>query len=242
MKKAVGLSLFVLVSLAGMTPFALQAWGDYRAYNVYVEGQCTVLSRGSYATAGSRASGDTRPAPIRKHPELEYKVNAAGAAYFTFGFDNMKGWMSDINEAYEFEVGRTYPCWYDPADPEKAILKRQVRPKFYLGALIPGFMLLISGSMLAGALRGERKREPSREIEMTAETRARVGLVLLLAYSIAALGGAWLIIKYKDDAWFLALLLVASVIGLVKRFIRFWRVRHLADPSAVLDEPVEEEE
>jgi hypothetical protein len=66
--------------------------------------------------------------------------------------------------------------------------------------------------------------------------------VLLLAYSIVALAGAWLILKYVNDAWFFALLLVASVVGLAKRFVKFWRVRHLADPSAVLDEPVEEEE
>lgn len=152
-RKAVGLSLFVVLSLGAFTPFAVQGWRDLRAFYVYEEGQCTVVSRGSYETLGNRPKGSTGPAPARRHPELMYKVSAAGASYFAFGFDNMRGRLSDFNEAYEFEIGKTYPCWYDPADPEKAILRRRVQPKFYAGAAIPTFMLLISGSMLRRELR-----------------------------------------------------------------------------------------
>ena len=71
----------------------------------------------------------------------------------------MRGRKSDMSEAEPFRVGQTYPCWYDPASPETAILKRELRPKFYAGALIPGFMLLVTGSLLLGTLREERERK-----------------------------------------------------------------------------------
>jgi hypothetical protein len=34
-----------------------------------------------------------------------------------------------------YEIGRTYPCWYDPADPSRAVLVRRVRPLYVLAVL-----------------------------------------------------------------------------------------------------------
>jgi hypothetical protein len=167
-----------------------------------------------------------------------YRVQAAGATYFTFGFDNMNGRLSDMSEAGQFRVGETYPCWYDPKNPESAIIKRTFRPIFYAGALIPGFMLLVSVGTLRAPSRAPRKRRrASGELkpDFTAAGRVKLGVVLLVVWIPIALGGAWLLLRSQHNLWFLSLALVLSVIGLVKRFILYWRCRHLADPRVEVD-------
>ncbi|MGZ5432950.1 MAG: DUF3592 domain-containing protein [Thermoanaerobaculia bacterium] len=237
MRKTKGLWLFVLVSLGCFTPFVIQGWRDVRAFYLYEEGRCTILNLGSYETLGNKARNSTSPAPRRRHPELMYRVDAAGAHFFTFGFDNMNGRLSDMSEATAFRVGETYPCWYDPKHPERAILKRTVRPIFYAGATIPAFMLLVSGAMLRARTRRHRMRVTHGVLEpdITSRGRIRVGIALLLIWPPVALFGAYQLFVWQDKLWFFSALLIASVVLVVKRFVLHWRTRHLADPRVELD-------
>ena len=240
-RKAVGLSLFVGLSLAGFTPFAIQAWRDVRAFYVFEEGRCTVVSRGSYTTLGNRASSTT-PAPQRRHPELMYKVDAAGAHYFAFGFDNMRGRLSSMSDAEPWQVGKTYPCWYDPANPETAILKREVRPKFYAAAAIPAFMLLVTVGMLRAELREKRKREQPPEVargelarDFTSESRVRTGIGCLAVYTPIALVGSWWLLKTDIGFWGFVLFLLAGEAAIIARLRYVIRMRHLGDPVVEID-------
>ena len=153
-RKRAFLVFVLLVCLAGFTPFLIQGWRDVRAFRVYEQGTCTVVSQGFYVTLGNKPKGSTSPAPQRRHPELMYRVHAAGATYFAYGFDNMKGRLATMSDAGEFQIGKTYPCWYDPANPEQAILVRKFQPKYYAAAAIPAFM----ASIIAMILVTQRRR------------------------------------------------------------------------------------
>ena len=58
-----------------------------------------------------------------------------------------------MGDAGAFNVGQSYPCWYDPADPQDAVLARQFRPLFYAAALVPLLFLVIGANFLVVALR-----------------------------------------------------------------------------------------
>jgi len=51
-----------------------------------------------------------------------------------------------------FDVGSTYPCWYDPADPATVVLVRHFHPIYYGIAVVPLLFLLIGGNFLWLAL------------------------------------------------------------------------------------------
>ncbi len=242
MSKRRGFLLFVLLaSLAGFTPFVLQGWRDVKAFRSYREGTCTIVARGFFVTTRGTPKGSTTPAMQDRHPELTYRVHAADGIYFAYGFDNMNGRLSDMNEAERFRVGETHPCWYDPKNPEHAILVRQFRPKYYALAAIPAFMTFIVASMLAAELRTTKKKqrvEPrygALKPDLTARSRIRVGVWILAVYTSIALGASYWLLQRETNFWFFILLLIAGEVGLIRRFLFFHRVRNVADPTAERD-------
>jgi hypothetical protein len=157
---------------------------------------------------------------------------------YAIGFDNMNGRLSDESEAGNFRVGDAYPCWFDPNDPENAILVRRFRPRYYAAAAIPAFMTLITTSMLLGVRRESRKRrEPPKSgmltPDFTARSRIRFGAVLLSIALPLLLGIAFVLLR--NDQLFFAAFAVAAAGGLVWRMLLFLRMRHLADPAAQRD-------
>jgi hypothetical protein len=176
-----------------------------------------------------------------RHPELTYRVHAADGDYFAYGFDNMNGRLSDLNDAQQFRVGETYPCWYDPKNPEHAILARQIRPKYYALAGIPAFMTFIVALMFGADLRATKKKqriEPrygKLEPDLTARSRIRVGVWILAVYTPLALAASYWLLQRETSFWFFILLLIAGEVGLIRRFLFFLRVRDVADPAAERD-------
>ena len=250
----IGAGLALLASLACFTPFAVQGWRDVRAFRFYEEGRCTVLARGFYDTwsgGSSTRSGTTTPKVRHRHPELFYRVDAGGRIYNTYGFDNMNGRLSDLQEADPFRTGETYRCWYDPSNPERAILKRQLRPKFYALAGIPAFMTFVSWAIFASQKkRSGRKAKAIDGItkgqylakrlapDFTANSRIRVGVIVIAIYLAIVAPLTWLILT-KNEGFFFLLFFGAGLLGLLKRLVAFVRARNAGDPIVEIeDEPV----
>lgn len=244
-----GIRFVLAVCLLAFAPFLWQGWRDVRAFFFYEEAQCTVLARGFYESLGS-ASRHRSPDPAsrRRRPELHYRVDAAGKQYLAYGFDNMNGRMSTLSDADEFETGRAYRCWYDPWNPERAILRRELRTMFYAGAAIPGVMALATWSVLASKRKRKKVEAPATTKgeylavrltpDFTANSRIWIGALIVLGYGAIATACAYFIIS-NDKGWFFLVFLVAGLIGLVKRLVSFIRARGAGDPIVELErEPV----
>ena len=142
--------LAVLIGLASLIPFALQAYRDVRITWFYRPATCSVISSSLYDTT-TRFSQSVRRSSA--HPKFTYQLQVDGRSYTAVGFDNMEGRTAHPAEALLFKSGQSYPCWYDPRNPEQAVLRKQVYEPFYLGLTIPALFLLVGGSMLARSLR-----------------------------------------------------------------------------------------
>lgn len=148
--------IFVLVGLGMMVPFALQAVRDYRIAWHYQPTECQVLGAVRVNSSSTSVLGGSRYSTDTAHREFSwsYKVNAVH--YFAEGYDNHDGIMATGQETGDIHAGVRMTCWYDPANPQKSVLARNFQPRFYLGALIPGFFILLGG----GLLRRSLKRRP----------------------------------------------------------------------------------
>ncbi|HET7436979.1 MAG TPA: DUF3592 domain-containing protein [Thermoanaerobaculia bacterium] len=228
------LALLALLPLGACAPFAMQAWRDWRAFHDYEESRCTVLAIGYTESLGNRTSGSTST-PVRRHPELSLRYDTGRERHFAYGFDNMNGWLSDMSDASRFNVGETVPCWFDPAHPERAIVVRQLRPKFYAAALIPVFMLLV----VIGMARGPRKTKPRLsgmlQPDFTARSRITIGFAILAGYTIAMFAALWFMLARIESLWFFAVLLIAAEVGIVRKLRTYMRARGLADARVQLD-------
>lgn len=163
----------VLIGLATLVPCALQAWRDVRITWFYKQATCSIISSSTFTTSttwGSRRE-QTRTST---HPQFTYQLQVGGRWYTATGFDNMKGRVAHPGAVDAFKPGQSYPCWYDPSNPEQAVLRRQVYKPFYLLLFVPAAFLLVSGSMLSRALR------PVRPVELEG---ARAGQALAVRLS-----------------------------------------------------------
>jgi hypothetical protein len=143
-------ALAVLVGLGLLGLFAEQAWRDVRISWFYRPATCTVLSSSVYESTSRWSQAVTRSS---SHPRFSYELQVDGRRYTAVGFDNMDGSTSHPAETLSFKTGQAYPCWYDPANPEQAVLKRQVFGPLYALLAVPLLFVLVGGNMLFLALR-----------------------------------------------------------------------------------------
>ena len=142
--------LAILIGLGTLALFAEQAYRDVRITWFYQPATCTVLSSSLYESKQRWSQAVTRSS---FHPRFSYKLQVDGRWYTAVGFDNMDGSTSLPAETFSFKAGQSYPCWYDPRNPEQAVLKRQVFGPLYLFVVIPLLFLIVGGNMLVLALR-----------------------------------------------------------------------------------------
>lgn len=132
---------------------------DVRIHTVYRETTCTILGK---RLKESRASKGRRTYA----PEFTFRYQVNGRDCTCTGYDSWpissSGRKDKEKLLARYEVGKSYPCWYDPQRPERAALVRKVS-WIYLVALLPlvfvaigvgGIYLAIRspGKLLAGPL------------------------------------------------------------------------------------------
>jgi hypothetical protein len=168
-----GLAIFAIFALGMILPAA-------RARFVFVETRCTVLDK----RLGAGNDNSWRP-------EIRIEYQADGRRHDTWTYD-AAGVYSNDRAAKEailagFIQGRQYPCWYDPADPDRAVLVRDLK-WWMLMALIPLVFVVVG---IAGLIAGRRRRAEQLRVQVslpagTAKTFGTLGLTALVGFAVAA--------------------------------------------------------
>lgn len=142
-----------LVGLAFIANLAVTEW---RISHRYLQTTCTVLDkRVSESRNKSRSIAETSPTvvPPRRgnasqrvyRPEFRIRYTVAGTTYdiWTYDGSNLYRGLNPMPILDRYEVGRPYPCWYDPNDPGRAVLVRQWHPFAYFWVILPAIMIAI---------------------------------------------------------------------------------------------------
>ena len=165
---------FLLVGLLFGAFFAVRAWRDVRTFMVWRPATCTILEKTISSTPGS---GRSKPS---YRPDITFSYEAGGEQRRCTGWDSWAlagDYGGSSSKYYErvldrYEVGRAYPCWYDPADPSRAVLVRRIRP-LYLLAVLP-FVFTVLGAIGVWATLAPGRRGVGNAAE-EARRKARAG-------------------------------------------------------------------
>ncbi len=113
---------------------------EWRANRHFAETTCTVL--------GKHVGQSTEEESPSFRPEIEIEYQVDGQTYRPTTYDATGMYAISRESADQavdhFEVGKHYPCWYDPMDPGRAVLVRGYSGWLYLSLLVPGSFIAIS--------------------------------------------------------------------------------------------------
>jgi hypothetical protein len=204
-----GLSgLFVFV-------FGSEAAHSLRIRWTYRETTCTLLERRAKEHPGK---------PTSFSPEADFEHRAAGQAVTCTGFDgrNLLYPRQKVEALLApFEVGETYPCWYDPGDPSRAVLVRGLQAGSVLALLLVLGFFGAGATLLFYSLRpGGMESPPSAGAVLALSLEPRggrnAGPLLTVSFCVPwaaapalMLTGGW----WETDARHLAFLAVFGALG-----------------------------
>lgn len=151
--------VFLLVGIAFGSFFVVRAWRDLQTFTMWRATTCTILAKDIGSTSGS---GNSKPS---YRAEITFRHEVGGTEYRCATWDSWAlsgGYGGGSYKYYErllgrYEVGRTYPCWYNPDDPTMAVLVRHVRP-LYLLSVLPLALTAIGALGLWTALASRTRR------------------------------------------------------------------------------------
>ena len=130
---------------------------DWRLNHQYVETRCDVLDK----RLGEQGDEDA----TSYRPEINVRYTAAGRERQVWTYDAAAAFSNDSSGPQrildQFVVGRQYPLWYDPDDPDKAVLVRTDGSAGYWIALIPLGCMVLGLVAILGALRRPPPVDPA---------------------------------------------------------------------------------
>lgn len=153
------LSLLVGAGFLGL--FATRAWRDVRIFTVWERTTCTIVSTDIASSRPSKGRSSYRP-------EITFRYRVGRDAYQCTGWDSWAlagdyggGSYADYQRVLDrYEIGDSYPCWYDPADPSRAVLVRRVRPLYVL-AVLPLALVVLGALGIWGTIPPRSRRVPA---------------------------------------------------------------------------------
>ena len=137
----------VLVGLVLLTIAGYQLLQQQR----YQAGQCTIIAKQlqhdvSTTTSTTDNGNATTTTQDVYAPYFQYRLRTAdGQSYMTSGYDGSDTYTSDRTAQQgivdRYNIGQSYPCWYNAAHPTQAVLIRQLN---WVLILVGGIFLLVS--------------------------------------------------------------------------------------------------
>ena len=135
---------------------SLLAWPPVASFlkvQSYQQGQCTILTKGIHTYSSydqDSGSNYSQYAPI-----FTFSMSDASHKSFHgegYGIDQNVQQDQQSTQAIlnQYQIGKTFPCWYDAGNPSHAVLTRAVTEWVLL--LPGGIMLLIGLGILVGGL------------------------------------------------------------------------------------------
>jgi len=126
--------------------FGTLVWPEWRANRQFGSATATVVDK----QLGEKPATASEPAKYR--PEIRIRYMVDDRPYEDATYDVTRRYSTDRPAMQavldQFEVGREYPCWYDPLDPHIAVLVRGYSAWLYLLLLIPASAISIGGGRL----------------------------------------------------------------------------------------------
>lgn len=124
----------------------------------FVEGRCEILGKvlieEERRKRSSLKSGGSKKRTLYR-PEFHIRYEAGGKSHEARTWRIVRS--SSGSEAAQrkvldrFEVGGTYPCWYDPADPSRVVLEKGISMGAVVLVGLGGLFVLIGAGGLATA-------------------------------------------------------------------------------------------
>ena len=155
-----------LVCLSVMLFFAFIVFDDIRKFSSYGKTTCTILDKKIQLSTGSTGKSKSRV----YDPFVSVRYNVKGKEIVSADSIAKGAFLSNRETSAEktlalYELGKSYPCWFDPEDPQEFLLKRSLSFAWYLLCLGPLILFLISSRYLLRKLRkstdpGEMSKNP----------------------------------------------------------------------------------
>ncbi len=145
------LGLFTISSLFALLPVQVFLEG-VRAFRSYEETTCTVLDRRLFP----QESYSANPGPTQSRtttswlPQLALRYTTGKGERISEGFATG---MVNEGDLRDYALGRQYPCWYDPNNERRVVVRRDINP-LGVGLLLMPFVLALGALIII--LRGLR--------------------------------------------------------------------------------------
>jgi hypothetical protein len=211
---------FILVALPFLGYFLWQFYKDVRCFTGYHQATCTIL--------GKQLLSDSESGYC---PEFEFEFKTEdGQTIRARGYNNWNGWYSSGQARQQaivdsYAIGKTYPCWYDPRNPSRAVLSRRIS-WFNLITLFPLLFIVIGVCMMRNARKDKRHQlSPEARLRQAQTSGAgnpvviQPGIGCLLFSGALMLAGGVVYGLWPNTVWGLALAL--GVIGLIGALLSF---------------------
>ena len=231
---------FLLMGLIGTAVFGyLMIWLPLRVNLFYVETTCVVLDKRL-----EEKQDDDGPT---SRPLIFIEYTAVGRARQAWTYD-ATGIFSNLHNAnravlQRFEKGQRCPCWYDPANPDSAVLTRSFGWASLMVLIPVTFAVVGAGGLIHN--RRSRKVAPAVPVLPAPgfrELRPAIGFVVLFIGGFFAAGAVSLFLMFnfagfgtpvwqKAVLFFAPFIAYATLMGVVgRRFLAQFR-RSLPSPE-----------
>lgn len=121
--------------------FVTLAVPNWKVNYEFRETSCVVMDK--------RIDASTGPDGAVYRPEFQIRYSVGGAVNVEWTYDIRNEYSPGRAEKeqilQQFEIGREYPCWYNPDDPSAVALVREQSPWSWLLFVIPISFILIGG-------------------------------------------------------------------------------------------------
>lgn len=127
---ASGLVAVIMIPAAFLMVGAGLAWHDLQCLTNWQEAQATILDRRDVIqTESQQGAGNRRRTSVTHTPEFALKYQAGQREVISSGFDTgtslrVGGQVMGKAEMDGWVVGKSTPCWFDPADPANVVVRR----------------------------------------------------------------------------------------------------------------------
>jgi hypothetical protein len=148
------MSIAFVASIAFMPFFASFVVKDVRKYTSYEKTTCTILDKTMRWRKGSTGSSGKAKTYYDLLVSVRYNVKAREILSARFLARDLGRETSAEKRLARFDIGKSYPCWFDPEDPREFVLSRGLSWGWYLLFVGPLVLLGISSRYLLGKLRG----------------------------------------------------------------------------------------
>lgn len=256
------LGVMMLIGIASLVILGWQGYRDYRLAKHYLPAEAEVID---YVTVPNRFNSGS--SWQRRHrtarPTFVFRFTTKEGQQITArGYDNYRGRYLPAKESVTVRTGERHPCWYDPANPSRAVLIKRFNPHHYWSLLFPlgfiGFPWLLLRAMFArpggvpkfkGAAAGQQLAWRLAPTASQQGMTGCMGIAVLILGAITA--GLWMGAReyaYSDPSytWLRRLLSlnydgwwVATAVGVLFTGVFIWaflvNVRWIGVPEPVIE-------